>query len=94
MNSLHVTLLFLAGIYLVLRLVARDRDVAGGYLRYVLLGMAAFVVLAPFLWLICSAFKGKDVLMAHTFLPPVSEWSAKTINLGNFRALFGGEESL
>ncbi len=92
---LHATLLLLTTVFLFLYLVyPRDRRVAFAYGRYVLLGCAACVVLAPFAWLVCSAFKDKDVLMQYTFLPPPPEWSAETINLGNFARLFAGERTL
>ncbi|OPZ15817.1 MAG: L-arabinose transport system permease protein AraQ [candidate division BRC1 bacterium ADurb.BinA364] len=58
------------------------------------LALAAVVMLAPFYWLVCSAFKDRDALMVYMFLPPLSEISEKTINLGNFRELFREKESL
>lgn len=92
---MQLTLIALAGLYLVLRFVyPRRSDVAAVYARYLCLSLAAFLVLCPFLWLICAAFKDKDVLMQHTFLPPLSEWSIETLNLANFRALFSGEQTV
>ena len=68
--------------------------VAWAYLRYAVLAAVAFVILAPFLWLIAAAFKDPAVLNEYVFLPPVSEWSAETINLKNFRELFAPTETL
>lgn len=51
-------------------------------------------MLAPFFWLLCSAFKDKDVLMKYSFLPPPGELSAKTVNLSNFHDLFAPQDSL
>jgi ABC-type glycerol-3-phosphate transport system permease component len=45
-------------------------------------------MLLPFAWLVCAAFKDRDVLNAYTFLPPIRQWSSRTINLENFRVLF------
>ncbi|MDX1682119.1 MAG: carbohydrate ABC transporter permease, partial [Phycisphaeraceae bacterium] len=72
----------------------RNRELAGAYLRYLLLGLAAFLILCPFLWLACAVFKDKDVLMQYTFLPPVSQWSWQTLNFDNFVTLFAGEETV
>jgi len=95
MNSLHWSLILLACIFVVLYgLFPRNRAIAFTYLRYVVLGIAAWIMLAPFAWLICSVIKDKDVLMTYTFLPPIREWSRETLNLDNFRALFAGEQSL
>jgi ABC-type glycerol-3-phosphate transport system permease component len=95
MNSIQATLLFLVVIFAVLRWVyPRRSDIAGAYLRYVVLGLTAFLVLCPFAWLLCAVFKDKDVLMQFSFLPPLSEWSKETLNLDNFRALFKGEDTV
>jgi len=67
---------------------------AFAYLRWVLLGFAASLILAPFLWLIASAFKDKLVQNEYIFFPPLSEWSGKTMNLDNFRRLFAGDASI
>jgi multiple sugar transport system permease protein len=95
LNASHAVLGALLLICICLRWVyPRRRDVAAGFARYVLLGLAAFLILSPFIWLLCSVFKSKDSLMQYTFLPPFSEWSRRTLNLGNFQALFGGERSV
>jgi len=95
MNPLRVTLLLFTIVYLVLRLAGgRHPRLAHAYLRYVLLAVVAAIIVAPFAWLICAAFKDRDVLMEYTFLPPIREWSWQTINLDNFRELFAAQESL
>ena len=95
LDALHLGLLALPGIYLVLRLAFPRRPlIAYAYARYVVLTLAACLMLAPFAWLVCAAFKDKDVLMRYMFLPPLSDWSAATINLDNFRALFAGEDTI
>ncbi len=95
MNRLQMALVALIALYPVLRVVLRRRPaLAHGYARYLVLGLAACLMLAPFAWLVCAAFKDKDVLMQYIFLPPLSEWSLKTLNLENFRQLFSGEDSL
>jgi len=52
------------------------------------------VVLAPFTWLVAAVFKDRSVLNEYIFLPPVEQWSERTLNLNNFRALFKGRPSL
>jgi multiple sugar transport system permease protein len=95
MNAIHITLLFLVAVYAGLRLLGpRCRDASSAYLRHVLLGIAAFLVLCPFAWLLCAAFKDKTVMMQYTFLPPFRDWSAATLNLDNFRRLFAGESTV
>jgi ABC-type glycerol-3-phosphate transport system permease component len=95
MNRLHYFLLALAAIFVILYLRSPRRPrVAFIYLRYVVLILVGWVVLSPFIWLICSAFKDQTVLMKYTFLPPISEWSTDTLNLQSFKTLFEGEETL
>lgn len=95
MNAIHQTLLLVVALYAILRWVyPRKTEISSAYARYVLLGMAAFLILSPFAWLVCAVFKDKDVLMQYSFLPPISEWSRETLNLDNFRALFGGEDTV
>ena len=86
MNSLRLLLLILAAIFVVL--LPMSRRLAMSYLRFIVLAVVGTVMLLPFVWLICAAFKDKDVLQQYTFMPPVSEISSKTVNLGNFRTLF------
>jgi len=95
MNGIHLALMVMIAVYVVLRWgYPRRVEIAKVYLRYVLLGMAAFLILCPFVWLLCSVFKDKDVLMQYSFLPPLSEWSTKTLNLDNFKTLFAGEDTV
>ena len=72
----------------------RGRQIALVYLRYLVLASIAALILAPFFCLICSAFKDPEVLMAYTFLPPITEWSRQTINFNNLKQLFEKEETL
>jgi len=64
------------------------------YLRFLLLGLAATVVLAPFAWLLAAIFKDRTVFDEYLFLPPPAEWSSRTLNLDNFRELFRGRPSV
>ena len=86
MNGLHLFLLVLAAIFVLLRLLSRKW--AMSYARITVLALAGTVMLMPFVWLICAAFKDKDVMNAYVFLPPPSQISNQTINLDNFRELF------
>jgi multiple sugar transport system permease protein len=95
MNGVHVFLLILAGIFALLYMVQLKRPtIAFTYLRFAVLILIAGLVLAPFFWLLCSAFKSPSILMKYTFLPPISEWSRKLINLGNFSQLFKSQPSM
>ncbi len=93
-NALHTVLASLGAVFVALYALSPARPtLALTYLRYVALVLAAALVLTPFCWLICAAFKDRDVLMQYTFLPALRDWSAKTLNLGNFRELFKGEST-
>ena len=59
-----------------------------GLCTIALLAVVGTIMLAPFAWLICAAFKDKDVLNKYAFLPPPHEISHQTVNLDNFRDLF------
>lgn len=72
----------------------RQPKLAFAYLRWVLLGVAACLVLAPFLWLVAAAFKDREALNEYIFFPPLSAWSDKTMNLSNYRKLFAGDPSI
>jgi ABC-type glycerol-3-phosphate transport system permease component len=63
------------------------------YLRFTVLILIAALVLAPFFWLLCSAFKMPAVLMKYTFLPPIAEWG-KELSLSNFKQLFKSQPSM
>lgn len=92
---MHYTLILLAALYVFMRWVFPKRaEIAHAYLRYILLAIAAWIILSPFVWLICAAFKDETALMRYMFLPPLSEWSAETINLDNFRELLSGDPSV
>ena len=97
MNNTHLTFFFFGFVFLFLYFVPfmpRGKQIALVYLRYLVLASIADLILAPFFWLICSAFKDPEVLMAYTFLPPVAEWSSQTINFSNLKKLFEKEETL
>ncbi len=86
MNGVRWFLLVLAAIFVVLLLISRR--FAWNYLRVAVLVCVGTVMLMPFAWLICAAFKDPSVLMENTFLPPISQISKQTVNLENFRTLF------
>lgn len=92
MNPLQLSLVSLAALF-VLLLLFKPRW-AFIYGRYSLLILVAALVLMPFGWLICAAFKDKSVLNEFTFLPPISRWSADTINLNNFITLFQPKKTI
>jgi ABC-type glycerol-3-phosphate transport system permease component len=92
MNSLQLILLALLAVFIVLLLFARRAAIAYG--RFTLLAFVAAIILLPFFWLLCSAFKDKEVLNQYTFLPPVSEISSSTINFDNFRTLFATQQTV
>jgi multiple sugar transport system permease protein len=92
MNSLHAFLLAAAAAFVVLLVVSRG--LAWGYARFVTLSLVAVVILMPFFWLICSAFKDKSVLNEYTFLPPIDQINSGTINLDNFRTLFAEQQTV
>jgi ABC-type glycerol-3-phosphate transport system permease component len=95
MNSLHILLLCLGAIFALLFAAQPKRPrIAFTYLRYVTLILIGAVVLAPFFWLFCSAFKDPTVLMKYTFLPPLSDWSKEVLNLKNFAELFKSQPSM
>ena len=91
MNALQILLLVAAAVFVVL--LAGSYRVAWGYARFVTLSLAAIVILMPFFWLICSAFKDKGVLNEYTFLPPINKIDSSTINLDNFRELFAEQQT-
>jgi multiple sugar transport system permease protein len=70
---------------------AKSRGFDGvALVRGALLALATLVVLTPFVWLVAAVFKDRSVFNEHVLFPPLSEWSAKTMNLENFRVLFKG----
>ncbi|MFO7178126.1 MAG: carbohydrate ABC transporter permease [Pseudomonadota bacterium] len=95
MNALQIVLLLLAlGFVVLYARSPRNPKLALAYLRWVALGIAAILVLAPFVWLIAAVFKDRAVLNEYVFFPPPSEWSEKTVNLGNLRRLFAGDDTV
>lgn len=66
---------------------------AFGYARTISLLLVCTLMLLPFVWLVCAAFKDKSVLNEFTFLPPPSQISSETINFENFRTLLEAKDS-
>ena len=81
MTTLHIFLIAVAAVFLILLPVSRR--FAWGYARFMTLSLVAIVILMPFFWLICSAFKDKAVLNEYTFLPPIDKIDSSTINPGD-----------
>ncbi len=92
MTPLGWFLLALGAVFLAL--LPRRPRLALLYARWVLLVAASVLVLSPFVWLVAAAFKDKSVFNEYVFFPPPSEWSARTMNLNNFRRLFGGDDTV
>lgn len=92
MNTLQLTIVGVVAIFFLL-LVVRPRF-ALVYGRYALLIGVSALVLLPFVWLVCAAFKDKTVLNTYSFLPPPSLWSSKTLNFDNFVQLFSPRQTL
>jgi len=92
MTTLHIFLIAVAAVFLILLPVSRR--FAWGYARFMTLSLVAIVILMPFFWLICSAFKDKAVLNEYTFLPPIDKIDSSTINLDNFRTLFAEQQTV
>jgi ABC-type glycerol-3-phosphate transport system permease component len=91
MNPLRGFLLGLVVVGVVLAIFSRR--IARGYAQLVSLLLVATIILMPFAWLVCAAFKDKSVLNEHMFLPPPGKLSSQTINLDNFRTLFTPQQS-
>ena len=92
MNALHWTLLAMAAVFV--GLLPLSRKLAVGYARFAVLLVVGTVMLMPFAWLACAAFKDPDVLNEYTFLPPPEKLSAETVNLDNFRTLLAPKETV
>ncbi len=86
MNGMQIFLLVLAGIFVVLLPISRQA--AFKYAHVAVLILVATIMLTPFAWLICSAFKDTNIMNQYAFLPPPSQISSQTVNLSNFRGLF------
>lgn len=92
MNTLQVTFLCLAGLFLLL--LPFSRRWAGAYARYTVLTLVGIVMLLPFAWLISAAFKDPAVLNEYTLLPPPDQISSETVNLQNFRELLSEKQTV
>jgi ABC-type glycerol-3-phosphate transport system permease component len=91
MNFLQIILLILAAAFLLI--LPLSRKAAIRYARFMILLLVGTLMLMPFAWLICAAFKDKTILNEYSFLPPLSQISAKTINLTNFRELLAPQST-
>jgi ABC-type glycerol-3-phosphate transport system permease component len=87
-------LTLLAAFAVFVLLLPFNRRAAMKYGRFAVLTAVAAVMLAPFAWLVCAAFKDPAVLNEYSFLPPISKWSSETINLTNFRVLLEDKETV
>ena len=95
MNAIHWMLLALLAPFVVLYARSRRAPAAAlRYARWMVVGVASLVVLAPFFWLLAAILKDKSVLNEYIFFPPFAQWSSKTLNFGNFVELFRGRPSV
>jgi len=95
MNSVRWSVAAFAAVFIVLYARSpKNPALALSFLRAAILGAASLAILAPFAWLIAAAVKDRTVFNEYVFLPPITEWSSKTLNFGNFRRLFAGEASV
>jgi ABC-type glycerol-3-phosphate transport system permease component len=92
MNGLQILLIALAGVFFLLLPISRGA--AWKYARITALLIVATLMLMPFAWLICAAFKSTDALNEFTFLPPPSKFNTTNLNLDNFRALLKPQPTL
>ncbi|HWP40937.1 MAG TPA: carbohydrate ABC transporter permease [Tepidisphaeraceae bacterium] len=92
LHPLQWLLLGLAGVFVVLLPISRR--LAWQYARFTTLLIVGTIMLLPFVWLICAAFKDKDVLNEYMFLPPPSKISPRTVNTENFRTLFADKQTI
>ena len=92
MNALHWLLIALVAVFFAL--LPLSRKAASSYGRVAVLVVAVTIILMPFAWLVCAAFKDKSVLNEYTFLPPPAKVSSETVNLDNFRTLLADQDTL
>lgn len=92
MNPLRVFLLALALVFVLSFFMSRRW--AWSYARLIALILVGTLMMLPFIWLICAAFKDKSVLNEYTFLPPPAELSRETVNVDNFKVLFGESQTV
>ena len=91
-NPVRLTLLIAAAIFVALLPFSRKRALRYG--RFAIVLAVCTVMMLPFAWLVCAAFKDKTVINDYTFLPPPGNLSTNTINLDNFRTLFAPTPSV
>lgn len=95
MHPIHVVILSVVGVFALLYAKnPKNPALALAFLRIALLVGASVVVLAPFAWLVCAAFKDKTVLNEYLFAPPPSKWTAEYVNLSNLHELFAGKSTV
>src|SRR4051812_18295032 len=86
MNLVRVILLTLAAITGIIALFSPKA--AWRFARFAILACVGTVMLMPFAWLICAAFKDPAAMNDYTFFPPPSQVSHETVNLENLKTLF------
>ncbi len=87
-SPLHVTLILGLLVFVALKLFTQSGSkLPSTYLRWAILSSVCALVLTPFAWLICSAFRHPDVFNDYTFLPPLQKMLEGEITLGNFHRL-------
>ncbi|MBC8107167.1 MAG: carbohydrate ABC transporter permease [Anaerolineae bacterium] len=93
--SAHALQVFLVALvvlfFIVLAISPRG---AWSYARVATLLIVGTVMMLPFVWLVCAAFKDKTVMNEFTFLPPPGKISSETVNLNNYRTLFEAKPSV
>lgn len=94
MNVIHWVLAALVAPVIVLSVRAGRLGPGLRYGRWLIIGLACAVVLAPFWWLVAAVFKDKSVFNEYIFFPPLALWSSKTLNLSNFVELLRGKSSV
>ncbi len=72
MNWLHALLIVL--VLVAVPLFAISRKLGWNYLRVTALLCISTVMLLPFVWLVCAAFKDRTVMNEFTFVPPIKTW--------------------
>jgi ABC-type glycerol-3-phosphate transport system permease component len=91
-NAIHWILLALLLTFIALLPISKKRAV--GFGRVVVLSIVGLVMVLPFVWLVCAAFRDKNSFNEYTFLPPPSQMSTEKVNLNNFRELFQPRDSV
>ncbi|HEY7086980.1 MAG TPA: hypothetical protein VH518_02760, partial [Tepidisphaeraceae bacterium] len=81
MNWMHWLLLTLLAIFIVL--LGLSRRSAWKFARVTTLTLVALIILMPFVWLVCSAFKDPNVMNESTFLPGPSTLLKEGSNVVN-----------